>query len=206
LLPALVLFVAGAAFAVIAARQSAPAAGPASASREATTLAAPSTPVPSAAGRMGYEILRLDPDRLRLTGAAASLDDLLRTVERALAERDSTRLQELLVTEREFREILFPAFPAAHPPINADFASVWVNHFPDSQRGLRQLLEDYGGRRIRIQSIRFDRPGQAFVNFVLDETSHVDLEVDGQRRSDVQLFGSVFHVGDQYKMLSYPDD
>jgi hypothetical protein len=41
---------------------------------------------------------------------------------------------------------------------------------------------------------------------VLDETSRVDLEVDGERRENVKLFGSVFHIGEQYKLLSYPDD
>jgi hypothetical protein len=54
--------------------------------------------------------------------------------------------------------------------------------------------------------VRFEKPGQDFVNFVLDETSEVDLEVDGERRDGVRLFGSVFHVGDQWKVLSYPDD
>jgi hypothetical protein len=157
------------------------------------------------AGR-GYEIPRLPPDRLRLSGSAEGLDGLLRTVERALAERDSTRLQELLVTSAEFRDILFPSFPAAHPPINADFETVWLLQSGDSQRGLRQLLHEYGGRRVRILAVRFEKPGQDFVNFVLDETSRVDIEVEGIPKTEVKLFGSVFHVGDRYKVLTYPDD
>jgi hypothetical protein len=154
----------------------------------------------------GYEILRLPAERLRLSGAAEGLNDLLRTVEQSLAERDSTRLQELLVTPLEYRDILFPSFPAAHPPINADFETVWLLQATDSQRGLRQLLHDYGGRKVRILGVRFEKPGQDFVNFVLDETSHVDIEVDGVRRANVRLFGSVFHIGDRYKILTYPDD
>jgi hypothetical protein len=153
----------------------------------------------------GYEIPSLPPDRLRLKEAATSLDHLLRTVERALAEQDSTRLLELMVTDREFAEILFPAFPAAHPPINAPLETVWVLHLGDAVRGWRKLLREYGGREVRILEVRFERPDQDFVNFVLDETSTVDVEVDGEHRRGVRLFGSVFHVGDQYKVLSYPD-
>ncbi len=160
---------------------------------------------PADTGR-GYEIPRLPPQRLRLSGAADGLDDLLRTVERALAESDSTRLQALMVTPLEYRDVLFPSFPAAHPPINADFETLWLLQIGDSTRGLRQLVRDYGGKKVRILAIRFERPGQDFVNFVLDETSRVDLEVDGQRRENLRLFGSVFHVGEQYKILSYPDD
>jgi hypothetical protein len=154
----------------------------------------------------GYEIPRLPPEKLRLSGAAEGMDGLLRTVERALAERDSTRLEDLMVTAQEFRDILFPSFPAAHPPINADFETVWLLQASDSRRGLRRLLRDYGGKKVRILAIRFENPHQDFVNFVLDETSRVDLEVDGERRENVKLFGSVFHIGEQYKLLSYPDD
>jgi hypothetical protein len=168
-------------------------------------------PVPAAAGDpgqpgRGYEIPRLPADRLRLSGAAKGLDGLLQTLEQSLAEKDSVRLQELLVTPLEYRDILFPSFPAAHPPINADFETVWLLQASDSQRGLRQLLRDYGGRKVRILGIRFERPNQDFVNFVLDESSHVDVDVDGVRTENLRLFGSVFHSGDQYKILSYPDD
>jgi hypothetical protein len=154
----------------------------------------------------GYDIPRLPPDRLVLSGAAAGLDGLLRTVERALAEHDTTRLRSLMVNAREYRDILFPAFPAAHPPINALWDEVWPMHITDAEEGLRLLVRQYGGKRIRILSVGFEKPDQDFVNFTLDETSHVDVEVDGKRVNDVRPFGSVYHVGNQYKVLSYPDD
>jgi hypothetical protein len=176
---------------------------------EDSATAAREAPTPPATGPeigRGYEIPRLPTEALRLTGAVSSLDELLRTVETALAQRDSVRLAELMVTEREFREILFPAFPAAHPPINADFETVWVLHFPDAVRGMRQLVHSFGGKRMRILNVRFAAPGQDFVNFVLDEESRVDIEVGGRRVDNIRLFGSVYHVGNQYKVLSYPDD
>ena len=67
----------------------------------------------------GYAIEPLPPERLVLDGAASSLDDLLRTVERGLAEHDTTRLDDLMIDEREYEDILYPAFPASRPPINA---------------------------------------------------------------------------------------
>lgn len=161
-------------------------------------------PAPSDTGR-DYDIPHLPAEKLRLTGAATGLDDPLRTIETSLAQRDSARLQELMVTPREYEEILFPSFPAAHPPIDASFETIWVLHVTDAQRGLRRVLRDHGGKDVRILDVRFERPDQDFVNFVLDETSRVDLEVNGARVKNVQLFGSVLHIGDQYKVLSYPD-
>ncbi|HKY59387.1 MAG TPA: hypothetical protein VJP59_00100 [Gemmatimonadota bacterium] len=153
-----------------------------------------------------YRIERLPPSELRLSAAANSLDDLVLTLEVALAERDTTRLLDLMIDEREYREILYPAFPAAHPPINARFETLWVTHFPDAYRGLMRLLADYGGRDVRILGVRFDRPDQDFVNFKLHEGSRVDAEIDGVREDDLRLFGSVVRVGDRWKVLSYPDD
>ncbi|MGH7551339.1 MAG: hypothetical protein ACREMD_05970 [Gemmatimonadota bacterium] len=152
-----------------------------------------------------YDIEELPSEELRLTGSAPSLDDLLLTFEVALVEHDTTRLLDLMITEREYREILYPAFPAAHPPINARFETLWVTHYPDARRGLMRLLRDYGGRDVPILDLRFERPDQDFVNFVLHETSRVDAEVDGVREDDLRLFGSVVRVGDQWKILSYPD-
>jgi hypothetical protein len=76
----------------------------------------------------------------------------------------------------------------------------------DSYRGLLRILERYGGRDVRVTAIRFDEPDQDFVNFVLHETSRVDVTVDGEPRSNARLFGSVVRIGDQWKVLTYPDD
>lgn len=152
---------------------------------------------------------RIDPlpdSVLVLEGSASSLDDLLRTVERGLGAHDTTRLDHLMIDEREYRDILYPAFPASRPPINASFETLWVLQYPDSYRGLRKLLERYGGRDVRVTSIRFDAPDQDFVNFVLHESSRVDAVVDGDTLRDIRLFGSVVRVGDQWKVLTYPDD
>jgi hypothetical protein len=161
---------------------------------------------PAVTAERPYRIGKLPPSQLRLSGAATGLDDLILTLEVALAEHDTTRLLDVMIDEREYREILYPAFPAAHPPINAGFETLWVTHFPDAYRGLMLLLGAYGGRDVRILRVRFDRADQDFVNFTLHENSHVDAEIDGVREDDLRLFGSVVRVGDQWKVLSYPDD
>ena len=153
----------------------------------------------------GYVIEPLPREDLSLEGAAESLNDLLRTVERGLAGRDTARLHDLMVNEREYRDILFPALPASHPPINASFETLWVLQYPDSYRGLQRILQRYGGREVRITGIQFDEPDQDFVNFVLHETSRVAVTIDGEALRNIRLFGSVIRVGDQWKVLTYPD-
>jgi hypothetical protein len=154
----------------------------------------------------GFVIERLPSEALKLEGAAGSLDELLRTVERGLAESDTVRLYDLMISEREYRDILFPAFPVSHPPIDAPFETVWILQYSDSYRGLRRLLERYSGRDVRVTAIRFDEPDQDFVNFILHETSRVDVTVDGEPVRNVRLFGSVIQIGGQWKVLTYPDD
>jgi hypothetical protein len=154
----------------------------------------------------GYVIERLPDAMLRVEGAEGSLEELLRTIERGLAESDTAGLHELAIDEREYREIVFPSFPAAHPPINAPVEVAWMLQASDSYRGLLRILERYGGRDVRVTAIRFDEPDQDFVNFVLHETSRVDVTVDGEPRSNARLFGSVVRIGDQWKVLTYPDD
>ncbi|HUP18499.1 MAG TPA: hypothetical protein VM778_00950 [Gemmatimonadota bacterium] len=156
--------------------------------------------------RGNYQIDPLPAEALALDGAADGLDDLLETIERGLAERDTAGLRALLPTEREYREILYPAFPAAHPPIHASFETVWLLQLGDTWDGLKRILREYGGRDVEILDVRFVRPDQDFVNFRLHEASEVDLLVDGEPRSGVRLFGSVVQVGDRWKVLSYPDD
>lgn len=154
----------------------------------------------------GYAIERLPSEELTLEGAAPSLDELLRTVERSLADSDTSRLLDLMIGEREYRHILYPAFPAAHPPINASFETLWVLQYPDSFRGMHRLLALYGGRDVHILNVRFDEPDQDYVNFVLHQGSRVDIKVDGERIPDTRLFGSAIEVGNQWKILTYPDD
>jgi hypothetical protein len=163
-------------------------------------------PADSGPGKRLYRIAPLSPSKLELDGAAVSMDDLVLTLEVALARHDTTRLLDLMIDEREYRDILYPAFPAAHPPINAGFETLWITHYPDAWRGLMLLMRDYGGRDVRVMNVRFDRPDQDFVNFTLHETSHVDVEIDGVREDHLRLFGSVVRVGNQWKVLSYPDD
>jgi len=168
--------------------------------------AEPAEPAPASREiERGYVIERLPPEELSLEDAASSLDDLLRTVERSLADSDTSRLLDLMIGEREYRDILYPAFPAAHPPINASFETLWVLQYPDSFRGMHRLLALYGGRDVHILNVRFDEPDQDFVNFVLHEGSRVDFTVDGERIHDMRLFGSVVEIGDQWKVLTYPD-
>jgi len=142
---------------------------------------------------------------VRLEGGVASLDELLRTVEGGLAESDTARLFELMVSEREYREIVFPELPASRPPIHASFESIWVTHYPDAHRGLLHTLRLYGDRDVRILNVGFEDPDQDFGPFILHETSRVDIEVDGRREDDRRLFGSVIHAGGRWKVLSYPD-
>ena len=178
---------------------------PAACTRDADRADGKATPAAPETER-GYVIERLPPEELRLQGAASSLDDLLRTVERGLADSDTSRLRDLMIGEREYRDILYPAFPAAHPPINASFETLWVLQYPDSFRGMHRLLALYGGRDVHILNVRFDEPDQDYVNFVLHQGSRVDLTMDGERILDTRMFGSAVEVGDQWKVLTYPDE
>ena len=79
-----------------------------------------------------------------------SPDALARAVLAAVAGRDAPALRNLAVSEREFRDHVWPALPAARPERNLPFSYVWGDLRQKSERHLARALAAHGGRRYAL--------------------------------------------------------
>src|SRR5687767_8103866 len=71
-----------------------------------------------------------------LLNASSSSQDLASAVLEALAQRDANRLRALALSEREFRDHVWPELPASRPERNLPFSYVWGDLRQKSEESL----------------------------------------------------------------------
>jgi len=91
----------------------------------------------------------LSADSSLLAGGFTSLDALGRATVKALNDSSGEGLQKLLVTEQEFRDVIFARMPdslkAAMP-----WEHAWLMNTTDSRVAIRRKLDDLGARKLRF--------------------------------------------------------
>lgn len=91
----------------------------------------------------------------RLVGGARSLDDLGRTVCRALHRGAADTLLALCIRDDEFRDILWREFPQSRPAVGLTWEDAWRILNARLHAGTRHAVRDYGGHL--YQFLRFER-------------------------------------------------
>jgi hypothetical protein len=136
----------------------------------------------------------------------ASPADLARAMLVALGAKDRPTLEALAVSEREFRERVWPELPSSRPERNLPVEYVWGDLFQKSQGHLRQTLGQHGGRRYVLIDIEFLGETTPYTTF--DVSRKAQLRVRDERGEElvIRLFGSVLRSGSEYKIFSYVVD
>ncbi len=68
---------------------------------------------------------------------------------------DQARLASLALSEREFRDHIWPDLPAARPERNLPFSYVWGDLQQKSDAGRRAVVAQYRGRAMALVDVRF---------------------------------------------------
>jgi len=108
----------------------------------------------SASVRIGRR-LNAPAVRKRFTGGARSLEDLGRSVCRALGNTNPESLLSLCVHEDEFRDIMWREFPQSRPATGITADDGWMFLWARLHGGSVSATHEYGGRR--LQFMRFER-------------------------------------------------
>lgn len=142
-----------------------------------------------------------------LSGGAASIDALTRTVLSAVAARDTAALAALAITRAEFAWLVFPDHLYRSAPYELDPALFWSQIQQGSSKGARQLLEHYGGRNLALQGVACSRDTLQVSGAALRIWSgcQVDYRVDDDKVRG-RIFGSIVEQGGSFKLLSYSND
>ena len=134
-------------------------------------------------------------------GSTVSMDDLGRTVLRALAAGDPAALGVLRLGEREHNEVVWPELPAARPEVNFPVDFAWENIQRRNARELERALPWYLGRD--LEHVRVEcRGGLAvFETFRVHRNCWEVFRVGEEGVLEAQLFKDVLERGGGYKIF-----
>lgn len=141
-----------------------------------------------------------------LAGGARSREGLVRRFMTALSANDSSALGEMLLSAREFADLVYPESPYTHPPYRQSPALVWNQIRNPSASGLTRLLRRIGGTPIQYVSHSCDRsPDRQGAN-VLWAGCTVRLVDQNRDATSQRLFGSIIERDGQFKFVSYSNE
>ena len=140
-----------------------------------------------------------------LSDSFGSADEAARAVIAAVAAKNRVRLETIALTEREFREHVWPELPASRTERNLPFSYVWGDLRQKSGMGLSMILERHGGKRYQLQRVRFDAM-TPYASYEVHRQSTFDVTDEAGEQQTVQLCGSMIVKGGRWKIFSYVID
>lgn len=152
----------------------------------------------------GTPVTRPDSIRARrFIPAYGSIEVLAGAFLDAIARADAQALRDLLVTEEEFHAWLWPEFPMSDPAMNVPEGFAWRNLAVKSDKGLRKILREHGGRRYEVRWVRFVEDAEDYPSFRVLGGTRIDVR-DGQGAPvTITAAGSVVQLNGHYKFMSF---
>lgn len=134
-------------------------------------------------------------------GGASSRAALVAAFVRALEQRDTTGLVNLIVDRAEFAYLVYPTSPNARPPYRQAPDLVWLARAASTDKGFTRLMSRFGGRPLRYVGFTCsDSPEHQGGN-----TLWSNCVVTRGERSDttrLRMFGAIVARNGRFKLLS----
>lgn len=146
------------------------------------------------------------PEVTGLVGASPSRDALVSRFVRALAAADTAELLAMVVSAREFADLIYPESPNVHPPYQQDPALAWRMIQSPSGSGLTRLIRRAGGIPVTLAGYRCDpTPGvQGHNRFWTNCTLRL-VGAQGDT-STHRFFGNIVERAARFKVMSYRNE
>jgi hypothetical protein len=140
-----------------------------------------------------------------LSGGAASVEELGRTVVQALAAGDTAALQSMRTTEREHNEMLWPHFPVAKQDTSASaLAFAWENIQMRNAGAVGEWIASFRGRQVRYDDARCTGEVEEYGPFqVLRGCSVTVTDVTQGRAFELRPFDRVVRMDGTHKVIRY---
>lgn len=140
-----------------------------------------------------------------LRGGAASVDELGRTVVRALAAGDTAALQAMRTTEHEHNQVLWPHFPVAKQDTSASAVSfAWENIQMRNAGAVGEWIGSFRGRQVRYDGARCTGEVEEYGPFqILRGCSVTVTDVAQGRAYELRPFDRVVRMGGTHKLIRY---
>lgn len=138
-----------------------------------------------------------------LENTAASPEALVESVLSAVAAKDESALERLLVTRQEYETLLWPEMPDKE---YTPFDFVWSLAETNSRKGIRQVLSSYGGLQLELVSIEFAEEPEVYDSFVMRPGARVVVRrPDTGEQGVLRTFDVFIEYGDGWKLLNYDE-
>jgi hypothetical protein len=124
----------------------------------------------------------------------------------ALAARDIAALQALSLSEREFREAVWPELPSSRPEMNVPVEYAWRTLAQNSAGHLYETIRAHGGRRYDLVRVQFDRETSRYGSFTVLRGSRLIVRDERGTQLHLRLFGSILERDGRFKLFSYVAD
>lgn len=141
-----------------------------------------------------------------LAGSEPSVEALAERFLEAVGTSDAAQLEDLAISYEEFDAIVWPELDANRPGTNLDSRFVWSQYQMRSDVHLRRLLEGFGGRTFRLESINFKGEPREYGGFIIHDDPVLSLIAEDGSRQERQLFGAVIEHDGLYKIYGYSTD
>ena len=140
-----------------------------------------------------------------LTDTAGSSEALATAVLDGLARGDRAKLDAMALTEREFRDHVWPDLPAARPERNLPLSYVWGDLHQKSRIGLSQTIARHGGKRHELRRVTFGGKTQYDLYTVHRDTTFDVVDASGVPET-IRVCGSFVEKDGAWKVFSYVVD
>jgi hypothetical protein len=130
---------------------------------------------------------------------------LAHAVVEALAAGDRVRLEALALSEREFRDHVWPELPASQPGRNLPFSYVWGDLRQKSQLSLAATLKERTGQRLTVERVTFS--GQTpYAGYRVHRDATFHVRDAGGATIPIRVCGSMIEKDGGWKVFSYVVD
>ncbi len=146
------------------------------------------------------------PAAQTLAGGAPSIDALVDQFLAALADKDLKRLDQLSVSETEYRTLIMPGSvaPGQPPKMFPDQPSkyFWDVMNTKSHYWLSSIFSGFGGRKLTRKEVSYARGVQEYAWYRAYKKLVITVVNEAGEEDNVHT-GSVAEVNGQYKFISY---
>lgn len=146
------------------------------------------------------------PVRTKLTGGAATRDELARAFVSALATRDTATIRTLVIDRIEFADIYYPASRYARPPFRTPVGLIWTQIQLNSEKGITRALSRLGGQPVRFVGVYCASPPESVGAARIDSRCSTRYVEPGGDTVSRRLFGAIVQLDGRVKFLSYSND
>ncbi len=135
-----------------------------------------------------------------------SPETLARELLDAIERKDRARLEELALTEHEFKTVVWPQLPSSRPEVRLPVDYAWQDLHSKSIGYLITTLHEFGGQRLELIRIEFHGETTDYEQFHVHRRSVLEVRDEAGDTRRVRLFGSMIEQGGHVKVFSYVVD